>query len=252
MLHVCVFIYTVMAKNIGTFGKYDQRIISSLSLLISHFGYFPPNACSVHSSASASMQGWVFYMYLRFDLNENSSSLRWVQYRLYPKWRYADEKRQRGVIFIFFVYKKYSRRFTKIQIEPLIADCACVLCTDEGLMSYLQMYSTVVCYVLFRWNIASVGGNCYKLNSYRWTQDSLVDGRLELFQQLLWQVELPQLSLFCNRVNVIVPLQFLRDGGAQEPEWLHCSHSAVHDGEWGECRGVPPEVHYHLHSFESV
>ncbi len=117
MLHVCVFIYTVMAKNIGTFGKYDQRIISSLSLLISHFGYFPPNACSVHSSASASMQGWVFYMYLRFDLNENSSSLRWVQYRLYPKWRYADEKRQRGVIFIFFVYKKYSRRFTKIQIE---------------------------------------------------------------------------------------------------------------------------------------
>ncbi len=108
---MCVFIYTVMTKNIGTFGKYVQRIISSLSLLISHFGYFPPNACSVHSSASASMQGWVFYMYLHFDLNENSSSLRWVQYRLNPKWRYADEKRQRGVIFIFFVYKKYFRRF---------------------------------------------------------------------------------------------------------------------------------------------
>ncbi len=25
-------------------------------------------------------------------------------------------------------------------------------------------------------------------NSYRWTQDSLKDGRVELFQQLLWQV----------------------------------------------------------------
>ncbi len=28
------------------------------------------------------------------------------------------------------------------------------LCTDEGLMSYLQMYSTGVCYVLFRWDMA--------------------------------------------------------------------------------------------------
>ncbi len=51
---------------------------------------------------------------------------------------------------------------------------------------------------------------------------------------------------------MIVPLQVLRDGGAQEPEWLHCSHSAVHDGEWGESRGAPSEVHYHLHCFECV
>ncbi len=29
-----------------------------------------------------------------------------------------------------------------------------MLFTDEGLMSYLQMYSTEVCYVLFRWNMA--------------------------------------------------------------------------------------------------
>ncbi len=57
-------------------------------------------------------------------------------------------------------------------------------------------------------------------------QDRLDDGRVELFQQLLWQVELPQLAeeiqpllgLFHNRVNVIVPLQVLGDGGAQEPE----------------------------------
>ncbi len=37
--------------------------------------------------------------------------------------------------------------------------CACVLCTDEGLMSYLQMYSTGVCYVSFRWDMAW-GKNC--------------------------------------------------------------------------------------------
>ncbi len=53
-------------------------------------------------------------------------------------------------------------------------------------------------------------------------------------------------------VYVIVPLQVLGDGGAQEPEWLHCSHSAVHDGKWGESRGVSPEVHDHLHCFERV
>ncbi len=33
-----------------------------------------------------------------------------------------------------------------------------------------------------------------------------------------------------------------------ESEWLHCSHRAVHDGEWGG--GGSPEVHDHLHSFE--
>ncbi len=47
-----------------------------------------------------------------------------------------------------------------------------------------------------------------------------------VFQQLLWQVELAQLAkevqpllgLFNNEANVIVPLQVLGDGGAQEPE----------------------------------
>ncbi len=54
----------------------------------------------------------------------------------------------------------------------------------------------------------------------------MMDGRVELFQQLLWQVELPQLAkeekslldLFHNGVNVIVPFQVLGDGGAQESE----------------------------------
>ncbi len=37
---------------------------------------------------------------------------------------------------------------------------------------------------------------------------------------------------------VNVPLQVLRYCCVQESEWLHCSHSAVYDGEWGESRGV--------------
>ncbi len=92
------------------------------------------------------------------------------------------------------------------------------------------------------------------------TEDGFNDGRVELFQQLLWQVELPQLAkeiqhllcLFHNGLNVIVPLQVQRNCDAQESEWLHCSHSAAYDGEWGESRGVSPEVHDYLHSFERV
>ncbi len=41
----------------------------------------------------------------------------------------------------------------------------------------------------------------------------------------------PLLGLFHNGVYVIVPLLFLGDGGAQKPEGLHCSHSAVHEGK---------------------
>ncbi len=36
---------------------------------------------------------------------------------------------------------------------------AMTVCTDEGLMSYLQTYSTGVCCVLFRWDMAW-GKNC--------------------------------------------------------------------------------------------
>ncbi len=46
-----------------------------------------------------------------------------------------------------------------------------------------------------------------------------------------------------------VSLQVLEDDGPQELECLHCGHSVVRDGEWGESRGVPPEVNDHLHSF---
>ncbi len=49
-----------------------------------------------------------------------------------------------------------------------------------------------------------------------------------------------------------VPIQVLRDDGSQELECLHCRHCAVYDGECGECRGIYPEVHNHLHCFERV
>ncbi len=36
---------------------------------------------------------------------------------------------------------------------------------------------------------------------------------------------------------MIVPLQVLGDDGTQESKLLHCSHGAVHDGEWGRAGG---------------
>ncbi len=103
-------------------------------------------------------------------------------------------------------------------------------------------------------------GSWAEPDSYWSAEDGFNDGGVELFQQLLWQVELPQLAKevqpllgpFDNGVYVSIPLQVLGEGGAQDPEWLHCSHSAVHDGEWGESRGGSPEVHDHLHCFECV
>ncbi len=53
---------------------------------------------------------------------------------------------------------------------------------------------------------------------------------------------------FFTMKSVTVPLQILRNCGAQESEGLYCWHRAVHDGEWGESKGVSPEVH----SFERV
>ncbi len=85
-----------------------------------------------------------------------------------------------------------------------------------------------------------------KPDSYWSAQDRLNDGWVKLFQQLLWQVKLPQLvnegqpfvGLFFFTIDVSVPIQVLRDDGSQELICLHCSHSTVYDVEWGECRGV--------------
>ncbi len=103
-------------------------------------------------------------------------------------------------------------------------------------------------------------GSWAEPDSYWSAEDGFNDGKVEPFQQLLRQVELPQLAkevqpllgLFYNGLNMIVPLQVLRNCGAQESEWLHCRYSDVHDGEWGRARGISPEVHDHLHSFEDV
>ncbi len=88
-------------------------------------------------------------------------------------------------------------------------------------------------------------GNWAEPDSYWCAEDGFNDGWVELYQKLLWQVERPQLAKEVRPLlglNVIVPLQVLRDGAAQESEWLFCSHSAVHDSEWGGEQGVSPEV----------
>ncbi len=74
-------------------------------------------------------------------------------------------------------------------------------------------------------------------------EDVFNDGRVELFQQLLWQVELPQLAKevqprlgpFRHGLNVIVPLQVLRNCGAQESE---CNHQCSWWWVGGERRWV--------------
>ncbi len=76
---------------------------------------------------------------------------------------------------------------------------------------------------LYQWFTQQVRfGSWAEPDSYWWAEDGFNDGRVELFQQLLWQVELPQLAkevqpllgLFNNGVCMNVPLQVLRDGGA--------------------------------------
>ncbi len=43
-----------------------------------------------------------------------------------PKWCYADAEENKllnkVVIFVFFAYKKYSRSFCNVKVEPLMAD----------------------------------------------------------------------------------------------------------------------------------
>ncbi len=84
------------------------------------------------------MQGCVFYIYLRFDLNENSASLcwgrckrayaacvRWVISKMALRCRGETERRwivlKKILIFIFFVYKNIPA-LHKILIKPLMAD----------------------------------------------------------------------------------------------------------------------------------
>ncbi len=71
-------------------------------------------------------------------------------------------------------------------------------------------------------------GSWAEPDSYWRAEDSFNDGRLELFQQLLWQVELPQLVkdivcwvLFHNGLNmIVVPASDPKKLWAQESKWL--------------------------------
>ncbi len=88
---------------------------------------------SVLRSESVSMQGCVFYVYLRFDLNENNASLPWVWYRrAYAAcvwWVISKIERQRGDqllkkshYFYFLCIQKAFSSLHNSQIEALMSD----------------------------------------------------------------------------------------------------------------------------------
>ncbi len=82
------------------------------------------------SHLSAAPHGYVFYISLRFDLNKNSVSV-WCGWhrtayavcvqriisKMALRWCRWDKLLNKVVIFIFFAYKKYSRRFIKFRLN---------------------------------------------------------------------------------------------------------------------------------------
>ncbi len=96
-------------------------------------------------------------------------------------------------------------------------------------------------------------------DSYWRLKDRFNDCRVELFQQLLWKVKLPEvllLALFQNGLKYDCPISgheklwcpgiWLTPLQSQSCSWWWVG------GEWGESGGGggSPEVHDHLHSFE--
>ncbi len=114
-----------------------------------------------------------------------------------------------------------------------------LLIARSHLTSELKNITLHLCGFAFIYAEIKSKSSCAEPDSYWHAEDGFNDGRVELYKQLLWQVALPQLAkevqsllgLFHNGLNVIVPLRVLRNYGAQESEWLHWSHSAVHNGE---------------------
>ena len=81
-----------------------------------------------------------------------------------PKWRYADLERHRGeellnkvVIFVFFMYKKYSRRFITLRLNHWwqmdYSDDAFHTFLDLDTVIYLPVYGTVSSLPVFIQNI---------------------------------------------------------------------------------------------------
>ncbi len=97
------FLYAKKIKIITFYNNSSPLCLSSSAK--HHFEYYPSNASSVRSFASASMQGCVFYVYLRFDFNKNSASI----YEL------NQLKRSTHIAFIcnFQLLHSYSPSFMK-------------------------------------------------------------------------------------------------------------------------------------------
>ncbi len=91
-------------------------------------------------------------------------------------------------------------------------------------------------------------------------EDELNDGSVEVHHYCFWQIELfqlpqevhPLLCFFREEADVQVPLEVLGDDGPQEAEGLHSVNWGVTHGDRGGCGWVPPVVHNHLHSLQSV
>ncbi len=90
--------------------------------------------------------------------------------------------------------------------------------------------------------------------------DGFNDGRVELFQQLMWQVEIPQLAKDVQPLLGPFSQWTQCDCPTSGPEklwcpgiWMTALQSQCCSWWWvGESRGVSPEVHDHLHCFEHV
>ncbi len=89
----------------------------------SDFGDYPLNANCIRSSVSAATKGYI--LYLRFDLNESSTSLccGWHRrayavcvHKMALWWQIGEELWKKLVIFIFCV-QKYSRYFVKFRLN---------------------------------------------------------------------------------------------------------------------------------------
>ncbi len=102
-----------------------SRCIYTVLWLLLLLGY-----CVRCSVSAAPHRYTVFYVYLRMDLNKNSVSV-WCSWhrtaytvciqlifsKMALRWRGGDELLNKIVIFIFFAYKKYSRRFIKFKLN---------------------------------------------------------------------------------------------------------------------------------------
>ncbi len=98
----------------------------------------------------------------------------------------------------------YNKRFEIKEKEKMSrqnCECAYVLNTEEGLLRCVQMSSTEVCYVLFRWDMArgGGGGGTVLVSGCFGAQCSVVPARGQQFKERVgwvWGIQ----SDFPNRI----------------------------------------------------